>query len=148
MGYRHIETAQMYGNEKGTGEGVRASGLDRSQVVVTSKLHNGFHRPDDARRAFAATLADLDLGYVDEFLIHWPLPTRYDVMTVTGWSQRPRHRNHAVDHDGVGPRSARRTAAGHREQLVLGGRVSGHLDRGAEDPHRPPLLDVRLDLVP
>ncbi len=54
-GYRHIDTAPMYGNEKGTGEGVRASGLDRAEVFVTSKLNNGFHRPDDARRAFAAT---------------------------------------------------------------------------------------------
>lgn len=43
-GYRHIDTAEMYGNEKGTGEGVRASGLARSDVFVTSKLDNGFHR--------------------------------------------------------------------------------------------------------
>ena len=75
----------MYGNEKGTGEGVRASGLDRSEVFVTSKLNNGFHRPDDARAAFATTLADLDLGYVDLFLIHWPLPTRYDGDFVSTW---------------------------------------------------------------
>ncbi len=84
-GYRHIDTAEMYGNEKGTGEGVRASGLDRSDVFVTSKLNNGFHRPDDARKAFAATLADLDLGYVDLFLIHWPLPTQYDGDFVSTW---------------------------------------------------------------
>ena len=84
-GYRHIDTAEMYGNEKGTGEGVRASGLARSDVFVTSKLDNGFHRADDARRAFADTLADLDLGYVDLFLIHWPLPTRYDGDFVSTW---------------------------------------------------------------
>ena len=75
----------MYGNEKGTGEGVRASGLARSDVFVTSKLDNGFHRADDARKAFADTLADLDLGYVDLFLIHWPLPTRYDGDFVSTW---------------------------------------------------------------
>ena len=94
-GYRHIDTAQMYGNEKGTGEGVRASGLDRSEVFVTSKLNNGFHRPDDARRAFATTLADLDLGYVDLFLIHWPLPSRYEGDLVSTW-KAPQHGNTAV----------------------------------------------------
>src|SRR5450631_107049 len=52
VGYRHIDTAEMYGNERGVGEAVRASGLGRAEVFVTSKLSNGFHRPDDARRAF------------------------------------------------------------------------------------------------
>jgi 2,5-diketo-D-gluconate reductase A len=84
-GYRHIDTAEMYGNEKGVGQGVRASGLDRNEVFVTSKLNNGFHRPDDARSAFAGTLADLDLDYVDLFLIHWPLPTLYDGDFVSTW---------------------------------------------------------------
>jgi 2,5-diketo-D-gluconate reductase A len=84
-GYRHIDTAQMYGNEKEVGEGVRASGLDRSAVYVTSKLNNGFHRPDDARKAFEGTLAALDLGYLDLFLIHWPLPTLYDGDFVSTW---------------------------------------------------------------
>src|SRR3954463_15720150 len=74
-GYRHIDTAEMYGNEKEVGEAVRASGLDRSEVYVTSKLNNGFHRPDDPRRLFDGTLKALDLEYVDLFLIHWPLPT-------------------------------------------------------------------------
>ena len=77
VGYRHIDTAQMYGNENGVGQGVRDAGLDRSEVFITSKLNNGFHRPDDARRAFDGTLAALDSDYVDLFLIHWPLPTRY-----------------------------------------------------------------------
>jgi len=84
-GYRHIDTAEMYGNEKEVGQGVRASGLDRSEVFVTSKLNNGFHRPDDARSAFAGTLADLDLDYVDLFLIHWPLPTLYGGDFVATW---------------------------------------------------------------
>jgi 2,5-diketo-D-gluconate reductase A len=85
VGYRHIDTAEMYQNEKGVGQGVRASGLKRSEVFVTSKLNNGFHRPDDARSAFARTLADLDLDYVDLFLIHWPLPTLYGGDFVTTW---------------------------------------------------------------
>ena len=84
-GYRHIDTAEMYGNERGVGEGVRASGLDRADVYITSKLDNGFHRPDDARRAFEQTLADLATDYVDLFLIHWPLPTRYDGDYVSTW---------------------------------------------------------------
>ncbi|MGF1662599.1 MAG: aldo/keto reductase [Kineosporiaceae bacterium] len=84
-GYRHIDTAQMYGNEKQVGEAVRASGLPREEVFVTSKLNNGHHRPDDARRAFDATLADLGFDYVDLFLVHWPLPTRYDGDYVSTW---------------------------------------------------------------
>ncbi|MGZ4631028.1 MAG: aldo/keto reductase [Actinomycetes bacterium] len=84
-GYRHIDTAEMYGNEKQVGQALRASGLDRSDVYVTSKLNNGFHRPEDARAAFAGTLADLDVDFVDLFLIHWPLPTRYDGGFVSTW---------------------------------------------------------------
>jgi 2,5-diketo-D-gluconate reductase A len=64
VGYRHIDTAEMYGNEGGVGEAIRASGLDRSEVYVTSKLNNGFHEPDEARRAFDATLEALRVDYV------------------------------------------------------------------------------------
>ena len=85
VGYRHIDTAEMYGNEVGVGEGIRASGLERDEVFITSKLNNGFHRPDDARRAFDATLSDLGVDHVDLFLIHWPLPTRYDGDFVSTW---------------------------------------------------------------
>ena len=85
IGYRHIDTAEMYGNERPVGEAVRASGLDRGDVFVTSKLSNAFHEPDDARRAFDETLSDLGFDYVDLFLIHWPLPTRYDGDYVSTW---------------------------------------------------------------
>jgi 2,5-diketo-D-gluconate reductase A len=85
VGYRHIDTAEMYGNEKEVGEAVRTSGLDRSEVFITSKLNNGFHKPDDARKAFSATLAELGFDYVDLFLIHWPLPTLYDGDFVSTW---------------------------------------------------------------
>lgn len=84
-GYRHIDTAEMYGNEKGVGEAVRSSGIARDQLWVTSKLNNGFHRPDDARRAFDQTMADLDIDHLDLFLIHWPLPTQYDGDYVSTW---------------------------------------------------------------
>jgi 2,5-diketo-D-gluconate reductase A len=85
IGYRHIDTAEMYGNENEVGEAIRASGLDRDDVYVTSKLNNGFHRPDDARRAFEGTLSALGLDSVDLFLIHWPLPTLYDGDYVSTW---------------------------------------------------------------
>jgi len=85
VGYRHIDTAEMYGNEKEVGEGVRSSGIDRDDVFVTSKLNNSFHRPDDARRAFDGTLEALGFDHVDLFLIHWPLPTRYDGDFVSTW---------------------------------------------------------------
>jgi 2,5-diketo-D-gluconate reductase A len=85
IGYRHIDTAEMYGNEKEVGEGIRAAGLDRDDVYITSKLNNGFHRPDDARRAFEGTLSALGYDSVDLFLIHWPLPTLYDGDYVSTW---------------------------------------------------------------
>ena len=85
VGYRHIDTAEMYGNEKEVGEALRSSGLPREDVYVTSKLNNGFHRPDDAERAFERTLADLGLDRIDLFLIHWPLPTLYDGDFVSTW---------------------------------------------------------------
>jgi 2,5-diketo-D-gluconate reductase A len=84
-GYRHIDTAQMYRNEQGVGQAVRAAGVDRADVFVTSKLNNGFHEPGDARRAFDDTLVALGFDYVDLFLIHWPLPTRYDGDFVSTW---------------------------------------------------------------
>jgi 2,5-diketo-D-gluconate reductase A len=86
VGYRHIDTAEMYGNEKEVGQGIRDAGLDRGEVFITSKLNNGYHRPDDARRAFDATLSALGSDYVDLFLIHWPLPTRYDGDFVSTWN--------------------------------------------------------------
>ena len=59
--------------------------MDRGDVYITSKLNNGFHKPDDARRAFDATLEALGTDYVDLFLIHWPLPTLYDGDFVSTW---------------------------------------------------------------
>ncbi len=85
IGYRHIDTAEMYGNEKGVGVALAESGLPRDELYITSKLNNGFHRPDDARRAFDQTLVDLGLDRIDLFLIHWPLPTRYDGDFTSTW---------------------------------------------------------------
>jgi 2,5-diketo-D-gluconate reductase A len=84
-GYRHIDTAEMYGNEKEVGEAIAKSGLDRGDVFVTSKLSNDAHLPDDARAAFDLSLEELGFDYLDLFLIHWPLPTRYDGDFVSTW---------------------------------------------------------------
>jgi 2,5-diketo-D-gluconate reductase A len=73
-GYRHIDTAEMYGNEREVAEGIRDSGIDRADVFVTSKLNNGFHAPDRAFEAFDRSLEAMKFDYLDLFLIHWPLP--------------------------------------------------------------------------
>lgn len=77
-GYRHIDTAEMYDNEKEVGQAVRGSGLDRAEVFVTSKLDNAAHAHDDALQAFDRTMEELGLDYLDLFLIHWPLPGKGD----------------------------------------------------------------------
>ena len=74
VGYRHIDTAEMYRNEKEVGEAIAKSGIDPSEIFVTSKLNNNKHDVDDALAAFDQTLADLRLDRIDLFLIHWPLP--------------------------------------------------------------------------
>jgi len=84
-GYRHVDTAQMYGNEREVGQAIAKSGFDRGDVFVTSKLSNDAHLPDDARRAFDGTLEAIGSDYIDLFLIHWPLPTRYDGDYVSTW---------------------------------------------------------------
>jgi len=84
VGYRHIDTAEMYGNEKEVGEAVRRSGVPREEVFVTSKLNNGFHAHDAALKAFDQTLTDLGFEYLDLFLVHWPLPG-IDVDYVETW---------------------------------------------------------------
>jgi 2,5-diketo-D-gluconate reductase A len=84
-GYRHIDTAQLYHNERGVGEGVRDSGLARSDVYITTKLSTGAHVPDDARRAFDGSLEALATDYVDLFLIHWPMVRSYGGDFVSTW---------------------------------------------------------------
>jgi 2,5-diketo-D-gluconate reductase A len=72
VGYRHIDTAQMYGNERGVGEAVREFGRD--QVFVTSKLNNNRLERDDILRSVDQSLAELGFDQLDLFLVHWPLP--------------------------------------------------------------------------
>ncbi|MFF9768000.1 aldo/keto reductase [Streptomyces sp. NPDC014636] len=75
-GYRSIDTAAIYGNEKGTGKAIAASGLRREDIFVTTKLWNSDQGYDSTLRAFDASLEKLGLDYVDLYLIHWPLPSR------------------------------------------------------------------------
>jgi 2,5-diketo-D-gluconate reductase A len=85
LGYRHIDTAQSYGTERGVGRAIAASGIPRNELYVTSKLSNGNHRADDVRRSFDQTLENLGLEQLDLFLIHWPVPTLYDGDYISTW---------------------------------------------------------------
>jgi diketogulonate reductase-like aldo/keto reductase len=72
-GYRHVDTARIYGNEADVGAGLRASGVPRADVFVTTKLWNEDQGHDAALRAFDASLKRLELDYVDLYLLHWPV---------------------------------------------------------------------------
>ena len=74
IGYRHVDTAKIYENEQGVGEGVRRSGLPREDVFVTTKVWNTDQGHDETLRAAEASLGRLGLDYVDLYLIHWPAP--------------------------------------------------------------------------
>jgi 2,5-diketo-D-gluconate reductase A len=75
-GYRHIDTAQMYGNEEGVGQAIRESGVPREELFVTTKLDNDRHGRDEAAAALDESLARLGLDHVDLYLIHWPRPAQ------------------------------------------------------------------------
>jgi 2,5-diketo-D-gluconate reductase A len=74
-GYRHIDTAKLYGNEEAVGESVRESGLDRDSVFVTTKVWNTDHGYDSTLRAFDASMQRLGFEVLDLYLIHWPRPS-------------------------------------------------------------------------
>jgi 2,5-diketo-D-gluconate reductase A len=118
-GYRHIDTAAAYGNEAEVGQAVLGSGLDRGEVFVTTKLANPDHGHEQAHRAFKASLERLELGYVDLYLIHWPVPARdryvetwkalvelrgEGVVRAIGVSNfQPAHLRRVIDETGVAP---------------------------------------------
>lgn len=84
-GYRHIDTAQMYGNESGVGKAIADSGIPREELFVTTKLNNNNHAPDRVISSLGDSLERLGLDYVDLFLIHWPLP-EIDIDYVDTWN--------------------------------------------------------------
>lgn len=74
LGYRHLDTAENYGNERGVGEGLRRAGLPREEVFITTKFNRQWHSVDGARQACEASLARLGVDYIDLLLVHWPNP--------------------------------------------------------------------------
>jgi 2,5-diketo-D-gluconate reductase A len=118
-GYRHIDTAKAYENEAQVGQAVRASGLDRSEFFITTKVSNSDHGHDKATAAIKASLGRLEMEHVDLILIHWPVPSqdRYvetwqalidaqkaGLARATGVSNfQPHHLRRIVDETGVTP---------------------------------------------
>ncbi len=76
-GYRHIDTAQGYGNEESVGHAVKKSGIDRKDLFITSKLTNSEHGYERTLAAFEETMKKLDMDYLDLYLIHWPNPIAF-----------------------------------------------------------------------
>ncbi|MFF2272501.1 aldo/keto reductase [Agromyces sp. NPDC058136] len=76
VGYRHLDTARIYGNEEGVGRAIAASGIPREELFITTKLWNDDQGAQRTRDAFDASLERLGLEYVDLYLIHWPSPAR------------------------------------------------------------------------
>ena len=76
-GYRHIDTAQAYGNEESVGKGIRESGIDRKDLFITTKLWNSNHSYKLTMRTFEESMNKLGLDYLDLFLIHWPNPIAF-----------------------------------------------------------------------
>ncbi len=85
IGYRHIDTAQMYGNEEGVGAAIEGSALAREDLYVTTKLNNNRHERAVAKESLRVSLDKLGLEKVDLFLIHWPLPTQYGGDFLSTW---------------------------------------------------------------
>ena len=85
VGFRHIDTAQMYGNEAEVGAALDASGIPREQIFLTTKVDNSNHEPERAAASIARSLEDLRTDYVDLLLVHWPLPALYGGDVALPW---------------------------------------------------------------
>jgi len=141
-GYRLIDTAEGYGNEEGVGRGIRASGVDREQLFITTKFNRKWHGEAESQQAFANSARRLGVDYIDLLLIHWPNPAlnRY----VQAWSGmihllgegkvrsigvsnfKPSHLDRLVAATDVAP---------HLNQIQLNPRVPRHVERGYHAAH-------------
>ncbi|QEW00242.1 aldo/keto reductase [Microbacterium caowuchunii] len=107
VGYRHIDTAAIYGNEEGVGRAIAASGIPRKELFITTKLWNDRQAGDDPRRALEESLTKLGLEHVDLYLVHWPAPangnyinawTQLITLNEAGLSRSIGVSNHLVEH--------------------------------------------------
>ena len=116
LGYRHIDTASFYGNEREVGEAIRESGIDRDEVFVTTKVWNDDHGHHRAKEAFRRSLRLLGMDHVDLYLIHWPMPGRLETWKALesiyeeggaraiGVSNfMPRHLDEVLEHGSIAP---------------------------------------------
>jgi len=142
LGYRHIDTAAKYGNERGVGAGIAATGIARDELFVTTKLDGEFQGNDRAIAGLEASLSRLGLEYVDLLLIHWPLPDRGEFVSTwrtfialkergltrsIGVSNfKPAHLARLVDETGVAPAV---------NQIQLNPFVLRHDERAANAAH-------------
>lgn len=85
IGYRHIDTAQMYGNEAEVGAAIETSEIPRDEIFLTTKVDNSNHEPERAAASIQRSLNDLRTNYVDLLLVHWPLPTLYGGDVTLPW---------------------------------------------------------------
>lgn len=85
IGYRHIDTAQMYGNEAEVGAAIETSEIPRDEIFLTTKVDNSNHEPERAAASIQRSLNDLRTDYVDLLLVHWPLPTLYGGDVTLPW---------------------------------------------------------------
>ena len=142
VGYRLIDTAEMYRNEEGVGRGLRTSGIERDQVFVTTKLSQRWHGHQEAQQAFDNSCKRLGLEYVDLFLIHWPNPglgkyveawrgmielLKQERVRAIGVSNfKPSHLQRLIDETGVVP---------HVNQIQLNPWVSREPEREYHSEH-------------
>lgn len=126
-GYRHIDTAYRYNNERGVGKGIRDSGIDRESLFVTTKLDGAFQGEDRAIAGLDESLQRLGLDYVDLLLIHWPLPQRDEYIST--WKT-----------------FEKLVAAGKARSIGLSNFKPAHIDRLlAEATIRPTINQIQLN---
>ncbi|HVM19318.1 MAG TPA: aldo/keto reductase [Egibacteraceae bacterium] len=124
LGYRHIDTAQIYGNEAEVGQALAASGVDRDELFVTTKVWNDRRRADDVEQSVHDSLRKLGTGYVDLLLIHWPVAldrVGETLQAMVGLQQRE-----LVRHIGVSNFSARHFEEAHATAPVVCNQVEYH----------------------